>query len=255
MMESTATTAAWTCTTFASHQTAVSLALSTLSRSTSFSRSKDVVKAEACAPSASLFSPNRPVKGLDASSGNRLSKGFSCGEENSVMDEDEENPPPPTRPNNSPSIPAPSSLPERKVLADITNSILTPDLNLPLASPSHHLESPTGLRSSTSTSKGRSSSKSPLHKALLSFQQAKRKNTVIRRGRRNAISLSAQQATLIAEELGRGTQEEGVEVKVKEVNFSVMALDRNLFLVSRRDGHRLTCSNGLAVEGCACVHS
>lgn len=260
MMESTATTAAWTCTTFGSHQTAVSLALSTLSRSTSLNRSKDVLKVEDYAPTASLLSPNRPVKGHDASSGDRFSKKSSCGEENSAMDEDEENPPPPTRPNNSPSVPAPSSLPERKVLADITNSVISPpnlSLNLPLASPSHHLETPTHLRSSVSNRKSRSTSKSPLHKALLSFRQAKRKSATIRRGRRNAISLSPQQANLIAEELAGGTQEGVVEVKAEnvEVKFNVTALDRNLFLVSRRDGHRLTCSKGSVVEGCACVHS
>lgn len=123
----------------------------------------------------------------------------------------------------------PSSSMQRTVLTDITNTNLAPPFDKPRA--------PTGLV------RGRKVTDASLRKTIVALQHRKK---VMRR--RNAISLTREQASRLAQQLSQDRQgpsnSDDASVAphtAKSVRFVTCQLDENLYLVSRRDGHSLTC--------------
>ncbi|GAK65024.1 uncharacterized protein PAN0_007c3240 [Moesziomyces antarcticus] len=122
----------------------------------------------------------------------------------------------------------PSSSMQRTVLTDITNT-------------TNALPSTTSR--ATVSVRGRKVTDASLRKTIVALQHRKK---VMRR--RNAISLTREQATRLAQQLSQVRQhpsnnDDASEAahNAKPIPFVTCQLDDNLYLVSRRDGHTLTC--------------
>lgn len=128
----------------------------------------------------------------------------------------------------------PFSTQERKVLGDITDSP-------PPSSGPSFLPIPSATSSQTHIHR----KKIPTRHTVKSHRGLEHTKKVIRR--RNAISLTTQQAALLA------TQLSTAKYNPKQVKFNLVPLDRNVYLVSRSDGHTITCTGASENGSCTCI--
>lgn len=142
---------------------------------------------------------------------------------------------------------------KREPLSDITNSFLSPFLSTspsPTSTSSLLPATATNTNHPTIRSTG-ARPRSSLHRIVVGSLH--RKKAICRR--RNAISLSSHQASLLAMQLSTpssvATSPSPVDVKKSQnieeaiktnVRFRTIALERNVFLISRTDGHSFSCN-------------